>query len=473
MDQRDRSVGRSRALAAVGAALAALALLPAVPSASSVFSWTTDTSGTFSTLADFPTRQLSGTRGCVSDTGSSGACQDGRALGGAGGIVVSPDDRFVYVAATDSGAVAVLARDPADASLTQLPGTAGCVDDTGDEGCADVRGLAAPRWLSLSPDGASLYASGGTSIAVFQRDGTTGELTQLPGADGCVEEVAADGCADGRNLDQAASTVVSAEGAFVYAAAFSGAVSVFTRDPGTGALTQLPGTDGCVGLPTSDGCAAGEALLGARGLAISPDGAHLYVAAQWSWAVVTLSRDQVTGVLTWASCVQEAAGASCAAAAPLESVDDVEVSGDGAYVYTSAYTPSSAAGVFTRDAATGALTRLPGTDGCVSDTGTGGACADGVGMADFNEIALAPDGAVLWGVAIGSGSLLRFDRDAVSGVLTQAPAPDGCVSVSDQGGLCGTAHDMDQARSVAVSHDGGAVYVAARAPTDAVTVLLP
>ena len=43
---------------------------------------------------------------------------------------VSPDGQSAYVASFDSDSVAVLDR-AADGSLTQKPGTAGCISDTG------------------------------------------------------------------------------------------------------------------------------------------------------------------------------------------------------------------------------------------------------------------------------------------------------------------------------------------------------
>ncbi|HEU4355656.1 MAG TPA: beta-propeller fold lactonase family protein, partial [Actinomycetota bacterium] len=188
--------------------------------------------------------QLAGMAACVSQTGTEGACVDGRALGGAAGIEVSGDGAFAYVASFGSDAVATFSRDPGTGALTQLPGTAGCVSETGNGGsCVDGTALDRARSLSLSPDGSSMYVAAETSdaIAVFSRDGTAGTLRQLLGTAGCVSETGTGGaCADGVALDAARSVWVSSDGASVYAAAFgSSAVSVFSRDPATGALTQL------------------------------------------------------------------------------------------------------------------------------------------------------------------------------------------------------------------------------------------
>jgi len=54
--------------------------------------------------------QPAGTAGCVSETGTAGACTDGANLDGAIIVVVSPDGADVYVGAQVSDAIAVLPR---------------------------------------------------------------------------------------------------------------------------------------------------------------------------------------------------------------------------------------------------------------------------------------------------------------------------------------------------------------------------
>ena len=86
--------------------------------------------------------QLSGTAGCVSETGTGGACADGKALDFAAGLAISPDGKSVYVASLNSDAVAVFQRDTTTGELTQLAGTAGCISETGSGGdCADGKAL--------------------------------------------------------------------------------------------------------------------------------------------------------------------------------------------------------------------------------------------------------------------------------------------------------------------------------------------
>jgi sugar lactone lactonase YvrE len=98
----------------------------------------------------------------VSETGTAGACVDGTALDGATGVSVSPDGTSVYVASETSRAVAVFARDAATGAIVQLEGTAGCVSESGTGGaCADGRALVCSTSLGPTTAGAfGLYADG-------------------------------------------------------------------------------------------------------------------------------------------------------------------------------------------------------------------------------------------------------------------------------------------------------------------------
>ena len=78
--------------------------------------------------------QKPGTAGCISDDGTGGACVDGTALVGAVSVAVSPDGTSAYVASETSDSVTIFDRDPTTGALTQKPGTAGCISDTGTGG---------------------------------------------------------------------------------------------------------------------------------------------------------------------------------------------------------------------------------------------------------------------------------------------------------------------------------------------------
>ena len=131
------------------------------------------------------------------------------------------------------------------ATPVQLPGTAGCVSLQGEGGCAPGRAVAAAeRPAAVSPDGKNVYlvaqsnpeAVEGDAIDVFDRDPTSGALTQKAGAEGCFAASGRDGCAKYQALHGANEAAVSPDGRNVYVATGAGIV-VFARDATTGALT--------------------------------------------------------------------------------------------------------------------------------------------------------------------------------------------------------------------------------------------
>src|SRR4051794_12636575 len=112
-----------------------------------------------------------------------------------------------------------------------------------------------------------------------------GGLTQLPGDAGCVTDSGNTGlCADGDHLQTDGYPVpaISPDGRNVYLPADdSDAFGVFARDPATGAIAQLPAPAGCVaGNPAPvPGCSHGSGVTNPLGAAVSGDGRSLYVAS--------------------------------------------------------------------------------------------------------------------------------------------------------------------------------------------------
>ncbi len=424
--------------------------------------------------------QLAGTDGCVSETGTGGACADGKALSDARKSVVSADGANVYVASAAAGAVAVFARDGAIGKLTQLAGTDGCVSDTGSGGaCADGTALGGPFSVAISPDDKHVYVASFDSdaVAAFARDGTTGKLTQLAGADGCVSETGTGGaCTDGKALLKPVSVAVSADGANVYVASrASSAVAVFARDATTGKLTQLAGTDGCISETGSGGqCADGRALFAPFSLTVSQDGKSVYVASEVADTIAVLARDATTGKLTQSGgtdgCVSETGAGACTDAKALDGVIAVAVSPDGANAYA-ASAVSDAVAAFARDGTTGALTQLAGTDGCVSESGTGGLCAIGKALNSAVAVGVSPNGKNVYVASNVSDAVAAFARDGTTGTLSQLPGKEGCVSETGTGGACSDGKALDIATDVAISADSANVYVTAQSGAVAVFAL--
>jgi DNA-binding beta-propeller fold protein YncE len=180
--------------------------------------------------------QPAGSAGCVSETGetSSGPCADGHGLTSPYSVAVSPDGKSVYVASTfPSDAVVRLNRNTTTGAITQPAGTAGCVSEDGSGPCADGHALIYVFGVAVSPDGKNVYAASSSSEAVarFNRNTTSGAITQPAGTAGCVGSGSV-GCADGHGLSGARSVAVSPDGKSVYVASwYQDAVARLNRDP--------------------------------------------------------------------------------------------------------------------------------------------------------------------------------------------------------------------------------------------------
>lgn len=422
--------------------------------------------------------QLAGTDGCTSLTGTGGGCATGRAIDNANSVALSPDGEFAYVTGGVSDSIAVFDRAPATGALTQLPGTDGCISETGTGGvCADGRALDGATTVKVSPDGKTVYVSSliSDAIAIFDRNPTTGVLTQLADPNGCISETGTGGvCVDGKRLDGARMVALSPDGEYLYATAIvSNAVTIFDRDPATGSLVQLADPNGCVA-DVGDGvtCVDGKALNQTVGVTVTPTpgGLTVYVtSAGTTDGVAVFDRSSATGRLTQLSgvdgCITETgSGGACVDGKGLDTpiVPAVDPSGESLYVAGQA---SNAVAVLDRDTATGKVTQLAGQAGCVSDTGTGGDCADGTALAGVLGLVVSNDGRTVYGAAsgtvVGTGAVAIFDRDATTGALAQQAGTAGCISESGDGGACVLGRGLDGAFSVAVSPDDRDVYATA------------
>ncbi len=306
--------------------------------------------------------QKAGTAGCISDTGA-GPCVDGKVLQGANFVTVSPDGENVYVtsnsffAAADSNAVAVFDR-AGDGTLTQKPGTAGCISDTGSGPCADGTALDGANSVTVSPDGQNAYVTSDSAITPTNSDSVTvldragdGTLSEKRGTAACVSDTGA-GCVEGTAFDSPSSVTVSPDGKSAYVTSkFSSAVDVFDRRR-NGRLVQKLGTAGCISGDGAGPCVDGTALRFAGSVAVSPDGRSAYVASALSDAVAVFDRAS-NGTLAQkagtAGCIKQGSGAGrCVDGDGLDGTSSVAVSPDGLNVYTTA-TVSQAVALFDRE----------------------------------------------------------------------------------------------------------------------------
>ncbi len=415
--------------------------------------------------------QLSGAGGCLVDRSKPRAgCKPVRALAGPApflgseAIAISPDGSSVYVASSTSNAIAVFRRNARSGHLTQSPGTAGCIASQGAGGCATGIGLEGPNSVAVSPDGRNVYATSlnSNAIDVFARNPSTGALTQASSG-GCIADVPTSGCAGGRALYGPDVVVVSPDGRNVYVGAFKGsAIAVFTRNPATGALAQPSGTSGCISYAPLAACAPGVALAAPEGMAISPDGDDVYVAAALSSALDTFTRNPSTGALTQAAggagCIVETPLAGCSTGTQLGGADAVAVSPDNRDVYVTSVLSNSVTS-FTRTPSTGQLAQQAGTSACMIYVLAVG-CSLGQALNAPEGLAISPDDTNVYVTAFASGAIDVLDRGAESGALMQKPRRPGCLAAGiPQSCLLG--RGLLGASSIAVSPDGRYVYSAA------------
>ena len=347
-------------------------------------------------------------RGCISQNGGGGACASGLGGGGVTSVAISPDGKSVYVASTGLQAVAVFDR-AADGTLVQKPGAAGCIADPVCGPCSDAVALHQPTGVAVSPDGTSVYvtAAWSSSVVVFDR-APNGELSQKPGTAGCHARDASGGaCANARAVWAPQSTTVSPDGSSVYvASAGNHAVAVFDRAAG-GALSQKPGSAGCISEDGSGACVDGRALNAANSVIVSPDGQNVYVTSYSGHAVAVLARG-ADGALSQDAdapgCISYD-GAGCIAAPALVHASGLAISRDGASVYLAAYT-SDAVVAFDR-AASGTLSQMS----CVSSGEAIGPCVAGRALDGATGVAISPDGTSVYAAAASSDSVSIFDRE--------------------------------------------------------------
>jgi uncharacterized repeat protein (TIGR01451 family) len=296
------------------------------------------------------------------------------------------------------------------------------------DGAGGVDGLAGATALAVTSDGKHVYVTGlnDNAVAVFSRNLSTGVLTFV--------EVKRDGVGGVDGLDGAAGVAISPDGAHVYVTgANDDAVATFSRNSGTGALTY-------VGV-LKDGVGGVDGLDGAGGVAVAPDGRHVYVGGNVDNAVAVFSRNSGTGVLTFVEVKKDGVGGVDG----LAGARGVAISPDGRNVLVAGQTDNAVAN-FTRNSSTGALTFLE-----MKKDAVGG--VDGLGGA--SGIAVAPAGGHVYVTGSTDDAIAVFSRDATTGALSWLQNKvdgnlDGSVVIDG----------LDGARGISVSPDGKFVFAA-------------
>ncbi len=233
--------------------------------------------------------QLSGTGGCITTTGAdqdgAGHCQTDPHLLDASGLTFSSDYHFLYVTGTGgSEQIEVFSRNASTGGLSDIE----CISQApAPAGCSTGRVVGDTQEIAITPDGKHAYAGQYQyGMSIFDRNPSTGLLTQKSGAAGCItdngkDDTGASTCTTARVSQGTFPLLISPNGKWLYNMDSHIGFSTFQINS-NGTLTQLASTNGCM---TADGkdntgastCATGRALSEPYGGLISADGRSLYV----------------------------------------------------------------------------------------------------------------------------------------------------------------------------------------------------
>lgn len=358
-----------------------------------------------------------------------GQVVDNGTLGSSGSFFMAstPDGNHLYVTDYTGDALGFFQRQT-DGSLTHV---ATYTNDVGG-----VINLDGPMGVTLSPDGKNVYVAStfSDSVTYFTRDLASGLLTYQ----GAVKE--GDGyscfptCGGSVNgLDGAYAVAVSADGNHVYiSSSTDDAIVVLNRDTNNGALRGL------FGVYFVQSYIDATELNGARGLALSPDGLHLYAVSYSNNGLVAFSRNGTDGRLTFVEARHD--GDLYAINPPrfingLANPSTIAISPDGSYIYVNG-AGDDAVAMFKRNAVTGQTLY----EGAIFNNQNGI-----TGMDAPYGVSLSPDGKYLFVTGYVGDSLNVLFRQSSNGALSH-------VQTATQTGL-------DGAISALPTADGKNVYV--------------
>ncbi len=262
-----------------------------------------------------------------------------------------------------------------------------------------------------------------------------------------------DGLAGVDGLAGAQAVAVSGDGANVYVAGSNDdAVAVFARDLVTGDLTFLEREKNGVDDPT-DGGPIVDGIDVAAGVAVY--GSHVYVTGSASDALALFTRD-AAGKLTFVERRKNNEGT----VKGIDGASGIAVSADGKTVYVTG-TVQNAVAVFSRDNTTGSLTWLERETQGFNDVLD--PCGTVDGLTGAAAVAVNPDLKRVYVASKAGNALAVFRRDTTTGRL--------CFIEAYQDGVGGIA-TLASANAVAVSPDGHNIYVTASGSDDAVNVFV-
>ncbi len=325
-------------------------------------------------------------------------------------VVVSPDGKHLYASGRNEHSLVLFNRSDSSGTLEYVKRYR--------HGRNGVRGLRYVSGLAISQDGAHVYAASlsSNSLAVFDRNDTTGELTFK-----FVEKMS--GTAQPKGM------AVSPNDKHIYiTGSRTNALEVFERRSAADSLVQIQ--------RLRDGRNGVDGLDAAADAVVSPDGRHVYVAAVDDDAVSIFKRD-TTGLLTYRGLVRD----KVEDVRGLSSATALSIRGDGKFLYV-AGNQDDAVVVFERDPESGDLSFIQ-----VNKNGQ-----DGVtGLNAVSDVAVSPDNGQVYSAASSDRSIAQFSAGVTNGELSFSQSlRDGEDGVD---GLKG-------AQALDISPDSKFIYVA-------------
>jgi DNA-binding beta-propeller fold protein YncE len=359
--------------------------------------------------------------------GAAQGCGVAIGLDGPNSVAVSPDGRNVYATTHGSASVVAFIRNRKTGQLRQLPSSAsGCISGGATPGCTAGRGIKWPDVVVVSPDGKNVYVGdfAGSGVTSFSRAGKAGALTQLSGSAGCITEAAEEGCAEGVEMDHIEGMAINPSGSTVYtAAAFSSAISILQREPATGALTQTTDGNGCITVEAVSGCAQGYQFAGVNALVVSPKGGNVYATSLTSNSVTMFRPTEGGGLAQPArpegenipeglgnpnGCVVYLRAPGCSFGRAMSVPEGLALSPAGTNLYVTAFI-SGAMDVLDRGPKSGGVTQKPGERGCLAASTVGG-CAPGRALKLTGSVVVSPDGRNVYSTSQASAAVDVFRR---------------------------------------------------------------
>ncbi|MES9970239.1 MAG: beta-propeller fold lactonase family protein [Candidatus Thiodiazotropha sp.] len=231
---------------------------------------------------------------------------------------------------------------------------------------------------------------------------------------------------------------ISPDGGYVYGMELTSVgnyqINVYSRNADSGALDLVESVD------TLDGTTSMNNLAG---IAISPDGSHLYTTGMTEnptdHAIIWFNRSSTTGQLTYGGRVVSGTDFT----ALTNPSGSMAISPDGFFLYLADIGGWGTIGIFQR-AGNGVLSWVGTVEVDVNDDN----------LHNLNEVYISPDGNSLYATAIG-GYLYSFSRNTSGGGLTpQQTLVD--LSIDEVNGLAG----LKNAEETIVTADGRFLYLA-------------